>query len=135
LMAQLSTDVLGRFIESHQPRDYADDAYETVRRIVFGHGHICCQRAFLDLVRKNRSDYSAVSQYVNDYQEAYTLAKQLKCAITPYCALLQLLKELESDRPQWTAIVKFQLPDDAATDLTESQFFDYCTDAMKRGDK
>ncbi|PYH95904.1 hypothetical protein BO71DRAFT_449042 [Aspergillus ellipticus CBS 707.79] len=129
LVNQLSKDVLERFIASNDPKDYADDAFVTIRRLVLGHGHTLCQTAFNNLIWKKRSDFSTISQYVNDFKQAYTLVKQLDCPLTPYCGLLLLLKQVESDLPTWTATVELQLPNNAAKTLKESEFFDYSNSA------
>ncbi|KAI2936716.1 hypothetical protein CBS147322_11060 [Aspergillus niger] len=84
---------------SPDAHDYADDAYEVIKSLVLGHGHTFYQTTYFDLIHKRRSDYSTVEQYVEAFKHAYNFAKKLKVGISPYCGLLHLLKELESDLP------------------------------------
>ncbi|PYH87460.1 hypothetical protein BO71DRAFT_404645, partial [Aspergillus ellipticus CBS 707.79] len=106
-----------RFIASNDPKNYADNAFVIIRRL------------------KKRSDFSTVSQYVNNFKQAYTLVKQLDCLLIPYYGLLLLLKQVKSDLLTWTATVELQLPNDAAKTLKESEFFDYCKNTIEKEDK
>ncbi|GKZ23815.1 hypothetical protein AbraCBS73388_010408 [Aspergillus brasiliensis] len=66
--------------------DYADDAYRTIRKIALGHGVIACQSLVYSLVKRSRKDYSTAGQYVEDFENNYTFAKELDCGLSPFVA-------------------------------------------------
>lgn len=77
---------------------------------------------------------TTVAQYVTSFQRAYIDANELGCRISPYCGLLEILRELKSDLPYWVATVLFLLPEDAVTDYTDADLFKSCRMAIEQDD-
>ncbi|OJJ68158.1 hypothetical protein ASPBRDRAFT_33452 [Aspergillus brasiliensis CBS 101740] len=136
LIRQLSREVREKLKE---PRDdileYADDAYDAIRRLILRHDNVLCKNTFTKLIDMRRSHYSTVTRYVTAYRRAYIDAQELECGITPYCAVLQMLRQLEGDFPTWVDVVQCSLPDDARVAFTDADFFKLCGVVIAKDDR
>lgn len=80
------------FVPSVDDKDFVDEAYKVIKKIVLGHGIVGRQSVVYNLVRKTRGDYSTARQYVEDFRNNYILAKELQCGLPLFTAsLLKLI--------------------------------------------
>ncbi|PWY68884.1 hypothetical protein BO83DRAFT_75720 [Aspergillus eucalypticola CBS 122712] len=113
---QLSRKMKAKLGASRCAKKYADDAYNVIRDLGSHYNHAICKATWFKLIKMRRSHYTTVAQYISSFQRAYIDAKELGCGISPYCGLLEILRELESDLSYWVATVLIFLPEDAVTD-------------------
>ncbi|XRM46472.1 hypothetical protein ABZX51_009507 [Aspergillus tubingensis] len=131
---QLSRKMRAKLGASRCAKKYADDAYNIIRDLGSHYDHALSMATWFKLIDMRRSHYTTVAQYVSSFQRAYIDANELGCRISPYCGLLEILRELESDLPYWVATVLLFLPEDAVTDYTDADLFKSCRMAIEQDD-
>ncbi|GKZ30816.1 hypothetical protein AbraIFM66950_010406 [Aspergillus brasiliensis] len=131
LVGQLSGGLTREFRLTSDAKDYADDAYRTIRKIALGHGVVACQSLVYSLVKRSRKDYSTAGQYVEDFENNYTFAKELDCGLSPFVASLLLLRELYPEFTSWVMTEESAIPGDAGKTYTDNDFFRLCRRAIK----
>lgn len=135
LTRQLSGEVMEEFVSSVDDKDFADEAYKVIRRIVLGHGVVRCQNVAYKLVRMTRADYSTAGQYIENFKNIYILAKQLQCGLPPFTASLLMLREILHDIPTWVAMIEQTMPADAGSTYTDNDFFTLCRNAIEQSQR
>ncbi|KAI2966591.1 hypothetical protein CBS147324_7348 [Aspergillus niger] len=135
LTGQLSGKVMDQFQASADKKDYVDDAYKAIRRIVMGHGIVLCQSVAYNLVKPKRSDYATAGDYIQDFWNNYVLAKELRCGIPPFTASLLLLREIQTDMPAWATNMECKMPENAESLCTDNDFFTLCRNAIEQSNR
>lgn len=133
LVLQIEPSLVQELLITTNPTKYADEAYEAIKRLVLGHGHTLARTAYMKVFNMKRSFYASISQYVDDYRLSIRISNNLGCTITPYCACLLLLRELEPELPTWTASIELAFASTAATTLRERDFLKLCATAIEKG--
>ncbi|GAQ45930.1 hypothetical protein ABL_08591 [Aspergillus niger] len=131
---QLSRKMRAKLGASRCAKKYADDAYNIIRDLGSHYDHALSMATWVKLIDMRRSHYTTVAQYVSSFQRAYIDANELGCRISPYCGLLEILRELESYLPYWVATVLLFLAEDAVTNYTNADLFKACRMAIEQDD-
>ncbi|KAJ9191478.1 hypothetical protein DTO164E3_8822 [Paecilomyces variotii] len=69
------------------------------------------------------------------YCDVWQRANNLNLTITPWCAAVLLLGELENELPNWTMAQYCSWPKDKSTTMTKSEFQHLCREAIDIGNK
>ncbi|KAL2004670.1 hypothetical protein VTN00DRAFT_3198 [Thermoascus crustaceus] len=112
---------------------YADETYEVIRRIIVGHAHTKAKSTWKSAIFMKREDYGSVEQYVTAFRQHVKAANLLKTPISPFCASLLLLEQLEKELPGWTGSIEAGFRSDIAETMTENEFHEICCAAIDEG--
>ena len=87
-------------------RDYADDFIEALRSVVKGHGRRLSGVIFIKATNIRRDRFATVDQFTKEIKSFVKESNQLGCPMTPYCAAMVLLSQLENEFRPWVEAVR-----------------------------
>ena len=130
ILSHLGNDIMEELRTSGMNRDYADDLVEALRSVVKGHGRRLSGVIFIKATNIRRDRFATVDQFVKEFKSLVKESNQLGCPITPYCAAMILLSQLENEFRPWVEAVRGTWSETIETDLTEAQFLKICNQAI-----
>ena len=98
---------------------YTDGVLEALRAVIKGHGRRLSGVVFIKATNIRRDRFATVEQFVKEFKN---LGNQLGCPITPYCASMILLSQLEQEFRPWVEAVRSSWSETTEKDMTESHF-------------
>ncbi|PTU25071.1 hypothetical protein P175DRAFT_0520886 [Aspergillus ochraceoroseus IBT 24754] len=110
---------------------YADEFLQKLQRTVDGRS---CYRYkyWREIIEIRRHDYATVEQYVTAVVQKTIITNRLDMPLTPYQALAILLRGIEDEYESFVDLTYHRLPENAAKDLTWSQFFNICGEVKQK---
>ncbi|KAN0068085.1 hypothetical protein V8E54_013655 [Elaphomyces granulatus] len=100
------------------------------KSVVKGHGRRLSGVIFIKATNIRRDRFATVDQFVKEFKSLVKESNQLGCPITPYCAAMILLSQLENEFRPWVEAVRGSWSETIETDLTEAQFLRICNQAI-----
>ncbi|KAJ9262731.1 hypothetical protein DTO212C5_7832 [Paecilomyces variotii] len=135
ITAQLDVEIIKELRQLPNKQIYADEYIDAIRTIVIGERYIERQTVWKAAVRTYRHQYGSIEQFVVAYCDVWQRANNLNVSITPWCAAVLLLGELENELPNWTMAQYCSWPKDKSTTMTKSEFQHLCREAIDIGKK
>lgn len=133
LVNQVDTTIINEFWNLTSPTTFANNAFEAIKNIVVGTGHFESRTTYVTAIQMRRDDYASIEQYVTNFQSYYQYSNKLGTTITPYSAMLLMLKQLQPELPNWVSNIENNFKEDAVKSTKENNFFDACKAAIDRG--
>ncbi|KAJ9294210.1 hypothetical protein DTO271G3_7072 [Paecilomyces variotii] len=130
ITAQLDLEIIKELRQLPNKPIYADEYIDAIQTIVIGARHIERRTVWKAAVRTYRHQYGSIEQFVVAYCDVWQRANNLNLTITPWCAAILLLGELEKELPDWTTDQYCSWPKDKSTTMTESEFQQLCREAI-----
>ena len=130
ILSHLGNDIMEELRTSGINRDYADDLIEALRSVVKGHGRRLSGVIFIKATNIRRDRFATVDQFTKEFKSLVKESNQLGCPITPYCAAMVLLSQLENEFRPWVEAVRSSWSETIETDMTEAQFLRICNQAV-----
>ena len=106
ILSHLGNDIMEELRTSGINRDYADDLIEALRSVVKGHGRRLSGVIFIKATNIRRDRFATVDQFTKEFKNLVKESNQLGCPITPYCAAMILLPQLENEFRPWVEAVE-----------------------------
>ncbi|KAE8375626.1 hypothetical protein BDV26DRAFT_294839 [Aspergillus bertholletiae] len=133
LMTQLSPKVLTLVINSSDAKEYADEAFATIKKLALRNDHVLARTTSVEALMTDRQRYPTVKAFVESFYDKVTICNNLGLGITPYFSLQWLIHHLRDDLPVWLEIYESTLPRDAAAKLTEDDLHRFINTASEKG--
>ena len=130
ILSHLGNDIMEELRTSGINRDYADDLIEALRSVVKGHGRRLSGVIFIKATNIRRDRFATVDQFAKEFKSLVKESNQLGCPITPYCAAMILLSQLENEFRPWVEAVRGSWSETIETDMTDAQFLRICNQAV-----
>ncbi|PYH90776.1 hypothetical protein BO71DRAFT_401924 [Aspergillus ellipticus CBS 707.79] len=128
IMLQVDKTFLDRHRLHQNPKEYADETFDCIRKAVDREGVLRKRTEILKLMTMSRRDYDQATQYVRAFEEAVILTDRLGCGITPYTAAVVLLHNLRLEPGYWAAAMALEVGYDEGDTYSMSDFCRLCDD-------
>lgn len=132
LLTHLDSKLIKELSVQRTPFNYADQLWDLINQVVNGQGMTQSHHTWRRAVYTTRAEFGSMEQFIIALRDNVTICNRGELPVSYASAILILLQNTAEELPNWTELREYELAKTKLADLTETDFFNMCNDAIEK---